>query len=60
MPPARGFPAFLMAGPLDISLPEPVISPCFGGVAQLARALEWHSRGRQFNSDHLHEESEAV
>ncbi len=26
----------------------------FGGVAQLARALEWHSRGQGFNSPYLH------
>ena len=25
-----------------------------GGVAQLARAFEWHSRGQGFNSPHLH------
>ena len=25
----------------------------FGGVAQLARAFVWHSKGRRFNSDHL-------
>jgi len=26
-----------------------------GGLAQLARALAWHARGRRFDSDILHE-----
>ncbi len=26
----------------------------FGGIAQLARALAWHARGRRFDSDYLH------
>jgi len=25
-----------------------------GGLAQLARALAWHARGRRFDSDILH------
>ena len=25
-----------------------------GGIAQLARALAWHARGRRFDSDYLH------
>ncbi len=27
----------------------------FGGLAQLARALAWHARGRRFDPDTLHE-----
>lgn len=26
----------------------------FGGLAQLARALAWHARGRRFDPDTLH------
>ncbi len=26
----------------------------YGGLAQLARALAWHARGRRFDSDILH------
>lgn len=26
----------------------------FGGVAQLARAFEWHSKGQGFDSPYLH------
>jgi hypothetical protein len=26
----------------------------FGGLAQLARALAWHARGRRFDPDILH------
>jgi hypothetical protein len=44
---------------LSISLErEQVESPIFaavhGGLAQLARALAWHARGRRFDSDILH------
>ena len=27
-----------------------------GGIAQLARALAWHARGREFESHYLHTE----
>ena len=30
----------------------------FGGVAHLARAFEWHSKGSRFKSDHLHKVSD--
>ena len=30
-----------------------ICSP-FGGLAQLARALAWHARGRRFDPDTLH------
>lgn len=39
---------------LDISKRIVYVIKTFGGVAQLARALEWHSRGRGFDSPHLH------
>ena len=29
----------------------------FGGLAQLARALAWHARGRRFDPDTLHTKS---
>ena len=29
----------------------------FGGLAQLARALAWHARGRRFDPDTLHNKS---
>ena len=29
----------------------------FGGVAHLARAFEWHSKGSRFKSDHLQKEA---
>ena len=29
-------------------------SPVLGGIAQLARALAWHARGRRFDSVYLH------
>jgi hypothetical protein len=28
---------------------------CEGGLAQLARAFDWQSKGRQFDSDILHQ-----
>jgi hypothetical protein len=28
-----------------------------GGIAQLARALAWHARGRRFDSDYLHNQT---
>ena len=31
-----------------------IVKKTSGGVAQLARAFEWHSRGQGFNSPHLH------
>lgn len=50
------FPGLTGVGPRDITC------TCFaerasdrGGIAQLARALEWHSRGRGFNSLYLHQ-----
>ncbi len=30
------------------------LQPFFGELAQLARALAWHARGRRFDSDILH------
>ncbi len=30
----------------------------FGGLAQLARALAWHARGRRFDPDTLHKGSQ--
>lgn len=30
-----------------------------GGIAQLARALAWHARGRRFDSDYLHHEKQS-
>ena len=27
---------------------------CYGGLAQLARALAWHARGHRFDPDILH------
>ena|GEM_PF-3588214 len=35
-------------------------SPIFGGIAQLARAFDWQSRGRRFDSVCLHEVSVSV
>ncbi len=32
----------------------PVYLQSFGGLAQLARALAWHARGRRFDPDTLH------
>ena len=29
----------------------------FGGLAQLARALAWHARGRRFDPDTLHKKN---
>ena len=29
-------------------------SSCFGAVAHLARAIEWHSIGSRFDPDQLH------
>ena len=31
-----------------------MLGNAFGGVAQLARAFEWHSKGQGFNSPYLH------
>ena len=33
--------------------------PQLGGVAQLARACEWHSQGQGFNSPHLQRAAQA-
>ena len=30
-------------------------SICFGGIAQLARVLDWQSRGHGFESHYLHQ-----
>lgn len=34
--------------------------PLFGGLAQLARAFDWQSRGHRFDSDILHIENQKV
>ena len=31
-----------------------IFDPASGGIAQLARALAWHARGREFESHYLH------
>ena len=36
------------------------LANCFGDVAQLARALDWQSRGRRFESALLHPYYEAL
>jgi hypothetical protein len=35
-------------------------SNCFGGLAQLARAFDWQSRGHGFDSHILHPENQRV
>ena len=38
-----------------LRLEQYICSPKNGELAQLARALAWHARGRRFDSDILHE-----
>lgn len=40
---------------LDLTLSNPYDTFCYclGGVAQLARAFEWHSKGQGFDSPYL-------
>ncbi len=52
---ANGVSAAALRRALDMRGVGPYYYGVFaGGVAQLARALEWHSRGRGFNSRRLH------
>ena len=36
------------------------LANCFGDVAQLARALDWQSRGRRFESALLHQQTKGL
>ncbi len=36
---------------------QPQTDGFHGGLAQLARALAWHARGRRFDPDTLHKKS---
>ena len=39
---------------LDATSHQYIFAIHFGGLAQLARALAWHARGRRFDPDTLH------
>ena len=37
-----------------------IFAPSIGGLAQLARAFDWQSKGHRFDSDILHSEYQRV